>query len=258
MNPSQPAGPLAPESPTGAREGALDGAGQLSHAERDLSDFAYVAAHDLRAPIRAIETLARFVLEDSGEALSSRSRHDVTEIVDRARRLMEQLDVLLAYARIGADERAREAVDIGRLLRELAELYLPGDAFTLELGDDLPTVEAPEAAVDLVFRNLLLNAVKHHDRSTGRVSVTCRADDGAWTFLVSDDGPGIDPEQAEAVFALFRTLRRRSGDSSSDSGSGSGMGLALVRRALEALGGTVRLVPHQGRGATFEVRWPRS
>jgi len=102
-----------------------------------------------------------------------------------------------------------------------------------------------------VFHNLMANALKHHDRAAGTISVTVQELGEHWRFVVEDDGPGIPIEYRQAVFEMFRTLRPR------DEVEGSGMGLALVRRIVGRMGGECGIEGPEGRGARFWFDWPR-
>jgi signal transduction histidine kinase len=103
-----------------------------------------------------------------------------------------------------------------------------------------------------VLRNLINNAIKHHDGLSGRVDVKARALDGWVEFSVCDDGPGIAPEYHERIFQMFQTLRPR------DEVEGSGMGLAIVKKAVEEKGGRIRVESEAGRGACFVFTWPKA
>jgi PAS domain S-box-containing protein len=233
-------------------EGLLEErADALARSNQDLDSFAYVASHDLKAPLRAMEQLAGFVLEDAGDALPEQSRKDLEQVQLRSQRLMGLLNGLLQYSRIGRREGGPSLVETGEVLAELVELYVPGDRFRVEIADDLPVIHAPRPAVELVFRNLLMNAVKHHDRPQGNIWIRCRPEGRYLLFTVADDGPGIPASHREKVFELFQTVRGPGVE------EGSGMGLALVKRTVEIQGGTVALSGNEGRGATFEIRLPR-
>ncbi len=222
----------------------------LSRSNQDLDDFAHVASHDLKAPLRAISQLAMFIEEDVGDALPEDSRADLALLRGRVARLDRLLDGLLEYSRVGRKESESRWINTRALLDDVAELYVPAERFRLEVQDDLPAVHAPRTAVEIVFRNLLMNSVKHHDAEVGTIRVLGHADATHVHFVVEDDGPGIPLNYANKVFQLFQTLHPR------DEVEGSGMGLALVRKALESCGGSIELRPGRGRGASFHFRWP--
>ena len=103
-----------------------------------------------------------------------------------------------------------------------------------------------------MLRNLIGNAIKHHDRAVGHIEISAVEHGDHVEFVVSDDGPGIPPEYHEEIFRMFSTLKPR------DVVEGSGMGLAMVRKILENRGGTIHVESAEGRGATFRFTWPRS
>lgn len=222
----------------------------LERSNRDLDDFAYAAAHDLRAPLRAIDQLARFVEEDSADALTEESRADLATLRQRVQRMQNLMTGLLNYSRIGRDAHRAEVIDTRAMLEEIAEMYLPDDTFTLDVAPDIPEIKAPRDAVELVFRNLLMNSVKHHDHSTGLIRITGERRHNGISIAVEDDGPGIPSKFADRIFKVFQTLKSR------DDHEATGIGLALVMKTMTSLGGTVHLAESPGRGARFELWWP--
>ena len=107
------------------------------------------------------------------------------------------------------------------------------------------------APLEQVLRNLINNAVKHHDRDAGRIEVACTPNGSFNEFIVSDDGPGIDPQYHEQVFRMFETLSPR------DRVEGSGMGLAVIKKIVESYGGNINLRSDGGRGTSFTFTWPK-
>lgn len=227
-------------------------AAALVRSNRELDRFAYVASHDLKAPLRAIDQLAGFVQEDAGDLLPDESRDDLVLLRSRVSRLDTLLNGLLEYSRVGRREADPTWVDMEELLDGIRELYLPSDgSFTFEIDGPLPRVWMPVAAVELVFRNLIGNAVKHHDRPEGRIRIECMEEEHHALFMVHDDGPGIPEGYEERIFGLFETLRPR------DEVEGGGIGLTMVKKTLEVTGGSIRAIPSRERGAHFAVRMPR-
>jgi len=113
-------------------------------------------------------------------------------------------------------------------------------------------LETDRTQLQLVLQNLITNAIKHHDGTSGRIRVEALAEGDGYRFTVTDDGPGIPPQHRERVFQMFQTLRPR------DEVEASGMGLALVRKAVEHAGGTITLDDAPGgRGARFSFTWPK-
>ena len=224
---------------------------ELSKTNKDLDQFVYAASHDLRSPLRAIESLAQFVIEDVGELLPEDSMNDLRQLQSRSQRMERMLNDLLSYSRLRHRSFESELFTVKEMVQEAIELLDIPDGMNVVLPTDDTEVLSPRAPLGQIIRNLIDNAIKHHDRDQGEVVVESTHEGGFVKIEVSDDGPGIAPEDREAVFGIFTTLNRR------DEVDSSGMGLALVKRVVEAHGGTVSILSSEGRGATFQFTWPR-
>ncbi|MEZ5842332.1 MAG: HAMP domain-containing sensor histidine kinase [Hyphomicrobiaceae bacterium] len=224
---------------------------ELARANHDLEAFTAIISHDLKAPMRAL----RYTTEDLARALADPAGGDPHEHLDRlnrqSRRMSGMLTSLLAYVRLDRDDSPDEAVDTRQLIDDIVTgmPVLSGQSITISGSWPLSRVERP--ALDLVLRNLIENALKHHDRPQARVLVSARPADGGIEIAVEDDGPGIPSDLQAAVFRPFTRL----GDPESD---GIGMGLTLVQRAVRRAGGTLQLEsdPPRARGCRFTLFWP--
>lgn len=223
---------------------------QLGKAVKDLDDFAYIASHDLRAPMRGIETLAEWLEEDLGESVSDETRENLKLMRARVTRMNRMLGDVLDYSRAGKAPAEATNVDTAALCAEAATEAGAGGNFEVEIADGLPTVCVPEATLYRVLLELLKNAVEHHDGERGQIVVAHDELDADHIFTVTDDGPGIPEQYRERVFRVFETLKRR------DEAEHSGIGLAIVRRLLGTIGGSVQVgAAPSGRGcvATFSL-----
>lgn len=225
----------------------------LERTNEELENFAYVASHDLKAPLRDIANLASWITEDAMEHLPSGSAQHLERLCDRVTRMQNLLNDLLAYSRAGRVARSGESIDMAQLLDNIRILAAPPDDIEVVLPDDIaamPTLHTPRAPLEQILRNLVSNAVKHRDEHSQRVAIDWRDAGDFVKIMVSDDGPGIAAKFHERIFRLFTTLRPR------DQLEGSGMGLAIVKKLVEAHGGAIT-VDSQGRGATFCFTWPK-
>ena len=225
-------------------------AAELRRANDDLESFAYAASHDLKAPLRGIEHLAIWIEEDLKGTADAEVQENLSLLKSRVRRMASLIEALLQFSRIGRREYPAEPVDIGKMIGDIVELLSLPEGFEVTVAKQMPPLVTQKPPLELIFRNLIGNAVKHHDRPSGRITVEWRDLGDDIEFSVSDDGPGIDPEFQEKIFGMFQTLKPR------DEVEGSGMGLALVKRAVEHHGGTIRLDSRRGvRGARFFFTW---
>ncbi|RAM64584.1 PAS domain-containing sensor histidine kinase [Herbaspirillum rubrisubalbicans] len=226
---------------------------ELKRSNDELLAFAYVASHDLKSPLRGIGQLATWIKEDLAERNTTSIEEHLHMMQQRIARMDKLLDDLLLYSRVGRSELLLADMDAYDLVRQIYDSYLPVSTFTLHLeGQNFP-IRTCQPTLEQVLRNLMSNAVKHHDRPQGTITVAVRrlADDLA-EFTVADDGPGIDPTFHQRVFQMFQTLRPR------DEVEGSGIGLALVKKLVENAGGKISLLSNAPiqRGCTFMFTWP--
>ncbi len=225
-------------------------AAELERSNRELDQFAYSASHDLKAPLRAVHNLARWIAEDC-LLLPETARRDLQLMEQRIVRMERLLDDLLAYSRIGRVQHRVQRVDSRELVRDVIKLLALPEGFTIVIGK-LPVLSTEHTPLEQVFLNLIGNALKHHDRADGRIEIAARDLGDKVEFVVRDDGPGIPAEYHEQVFQMFQTLKPR------DEVEGSGMGLALVKKIVENQGGVVTLASKPGQGAAFHFTWSKA
>jgi PAS domain S-box-containing protein len=226
-------------------------ASDLTRSNEELEQFAYVASHDLRAPLRGIKNLVSWIEEELEQALTGDTRTNLKLLNNRVQRLESLLDNLLEYARAGRQVESVELVDTRALVAELASLLNPPKGFRITAAAALPTLNAPRAPLTQVLQNLINNAIKHHENpSNGHVWVDARPRPGGVEFIVSDDGSGVPPAYRSRVFGMFQTLKPR------DEVEGSGMGLAIVKKLVERYHGEVWLDDGpDGRGLAVHFTW---
>jgi signal transduction histidine kinase len=226
---------------------------ELALVNRDLEEFAYVISHDLKAPLRALRY-------DSGDADRALAAGDVATVGAKLAamrshqaRMLAMLNGLFDYARAGRKAEGIEMADTRQLAENVIAGLAPPAGMNITIEGSWPHLMTLAAPLELVLRNLVGNAIKHHDRAEGRILLSARIGEGTLDITVQDDGPGIPADWQTAVFLPFRKVDDT--DSTQDS---SGMGLALVRRTLDRIGGSIRLQSDAplSRGTTFQVRWP--
>lgn len=224
---------------------------ELARSNHDLDRFAYVASHDLSAPLRAIMQLSSWVLEDVAELLPEQSYQHLLRLQQRAERMDQLLRDLLLYSRAGRKHEHSTMVDTAELLRDIELTVSLPPGFNLVTDGPMPTFWTERAPLALVFRNLIGNAIKHHHRpEVGIVRIAAQLDAPWIVFTVSDNGPGIAAEFHQRIFEMFQTLRPR------DVVEGSGMGLAIVKKTVESFNGTITVNSALGQGSTFRFTWP--
>jgi PAS domain S-box-containing protein len=223
---------------------------ELERRNHELDSFAFIASHDLKSPLRGIDQLATWLGEDLADVIDEKSMQHLRLMRGRINRMENLLDDLLTYSRAGHIDGNLEIVNTENLIRVVFELCCNDARFTLTLEGDFPIFVTARTPLELVMRNLINNAIKHHDKDMGEITVNVKPLNNTFEFTVADDGPGISLEHTERVFAMFQTLRSR------DLVEGSGMGLAIVKKTIETLGGSIYLDVNIPRGAAFRFSWP--
>lgn len=176
----------------------------LEESNRELDQFAYVTSHDLKAPLRAIASLAQFVEEDLADRIDEGSREHLAHLKGRVHRMEALIDGILEYSRAGRVRGSLEPVDTDALLRDVLELLDP-PAGVVQVAEAMPTVLAERVPLQQVFLNLVSNALKHGRADAPRVHVGWRDVGRMWEFSVQDNGPGIAPEYHERIWGIFQT-----------------------------------------------------
>lgn len=224
---------------------------ELERSNRELDQFAYVASHDLKAPLRSINHLATWLSDDAAAVLPATSQAHLDKMRGRIKRMETLLNDLLAYSRAGRQSFKIEPVSIATLVKGIVDLLAPPPGFTVTIKNEMPALPVERVPLETVLRNLIGNALKHHyNPQIGQVQIDVQAQSQVVEFTVADNGPGIDPTFHERIFQVFQTLKPR------DEVEGSGMGLAIVKKLIESRHGTIQVESSLGNGATFRFTWP--
>ena len=227
---------------------------ELQRSNKDLEQFAYVASHDLKAPLRAIEVIIEWLSED----LEGYDQGDIQEnlglLNQRTGRLGQLLEDLLAYSRAGRKVGDVRQIHLDEFVADITALISPPAGMAVSTSKGWPSLATHHAALETVLRNLISNAIKHHpDPASGSINVACSDEGSHVRISVTDDGEGIPAEYADKVFKMFQTLKPR------DDTEGSGMGLAIVQRIIDWQGGSIWFEDGpNGKGVIFHFTWNKS
>jgi len=228
---------------------------ELEERNEELEGFGYSISHDLRAPLRAMQGFSQALLEDSSDRLDDMGKEYAERIVAGAQRMDQLIQDLLAYSRVSRAELRLVPVPLDAIAQSVVgelEASLRARHAVIRVEDPLPVVLGHPATLSQVLTNLLGNALKFvpADR-TPELRVRAENDDGRIRVWVEDNGMGIAPEHQERIFRVFERLH------SGDDYPGTGIGLAIVRKAVERMGGTVGVDSTLGQGSRFWVELQR-
>lgn len=225
----------------------------LKRRNQELDQFAYVASHDLKAPLRAIANLSEWIEEDLEGSLPANNQRQMQLLRGRVHRLEALIDGLLDYSRVGRAQTPVEQVDVNAMLQGLVDSLAPPDGFQVNIAPNMPMFPTKRMPLQQVFLNLIANAFRHHPNPTaGHVQISVQENGRFYEFFVSDDGSGIDPRYHSKIFQIFQTLEAR------DTRENTGMGLSIVKKIVETEGGSISVESQMNQGTTFRFLWPRS
>ncbi|MCY7392575.1 MAG: PAS domain S-box protein [Leptolyngbyaceae cyanobacterium CAN_BIN12] len=220
----------------------------LEERNRELDQFAHIASHDLKAPLRSISNLAEWIEDDLQGQLPAENQQQLELLRKRVLRMEDLITGLLDYSRVGRTYAAIESVAISSLLEEVLDSLDPPAGFAIAIAP-MPTLPARALLLRQVFANLIGNAIKHHDRPDGRITITASDQVDCYEFAVADDGPGIATDYHDRIFVIFQTLTAR------DSKENTGVGLSIVKKIVETEGGQIWVDSEVGQGTTFRFTW---
>nr|WP_236618061.1 PAS domain S-box protein [Rhodopirellula europaea] len=223
---------------------------ELERSNEDLDRFAYIASHDLKAPLRGIMHLTEWIEEDMPPQIGQEVREHLKMLQAQVSRMDMLLNDLLAYARVTRQTGAVEWVDLNVALPELFTFMSPPPTMKLVLPATMPSLSTTRGPLEQIFRNLFGNAIKHAANSS-QVIVTTETAGDSYHFTVRDNGPGIPESSQERIFGMFQTLE------SGKERRGTGMGLHLVKRLVQVQGCDAWVESKINEGSAFHFTWPR-
>jgi signal transduction histidine kinase len=221
---------------------------ELRQSNRELDDFAYIASHDLKEPLRGIHNYSMFLLEDYGGKLDEDGKDKLETLMRLTRRMEVLIDSLLQFSRLGRVDLAMEDVDLGAIVAEVLDslgINLKEEDVEVRMPRPLPTVRADRARVGEIFYNLIVNAVRYNDKPRKWVEIGWLEEDPP-VFYVRDNGIGIQEKHFDSIFRIFKRLHSRE-----KFGGGTGAGLTIVKKIVERHSGRIWLDSTPGEGTTF-------
>ncbi len=237
-----------------AEEALRRQAEELRRSNADLENFAYVASHDLKEPLRAVSGYLQLLERRHKAQLEPKARDFVDRAVKAAGRMDSLINDLLSYSRLSRQSKPPAPTDCNEVLVQVLENLETSirDNGSTVRSSHLPTVVADRPQLVQLFQNLIANAIKFHGDAPPEVSVNAEQRDNEWVFSVRDNGIGMEMEYADRIFDVFQRLH------STSAYPGTGIGLAVCRKVVERHGGRIWVESEPGKGSVFHFTIPNS
>lgn len=221
----------------------------LKRSNAELEDFAYIASHDLKEPLRGIHNYSVFLQEDFSDKLNDEGKEILATMQRLTKRMEELIDSLLYYSRFGRIDLSFRETDLNTVLsEELDSLHLTieNENIDIRIPQKLPTVKCDVVRVREVFRNLITNAIKYNQKPERWIEIGSYIKGKKTVFYVKDNGIGIREKHLNKIFRIFKRLHGRD-----KYGGGAGVGLTIVKKIIERHGGEIWVESTVGEGTTF-------
>lgn len=231
---------------------------ELERSNKELDDFAYIASHDLREPLRAINNHSQYLVKQYTGKLDEKASRRLDRLVYLTQRMDNLVNDLLGFSRLGKMEEELFDTDLNQLVAEEIALISGKNedpAICIELIDELPQVAVSRTQIATVFRNLIINGIKYNRSAVKKIEIGIERiykdaqRELSNVIYVRDNGIGIDPQFHDTVFGMFKRL------SNENMEPGTGAGLAYVKRIIDQIGGTIFIdsVPEKGTTVYFTL-----
>ncbi len=222
---------------------------ELEAVNKDLMNFAHITSHDLKSPLRAINTLANWILMDRENKLTSEAKKHMQLLIDRSERMHRLIEAIFEYINIVNFQAEKVKIDMNKMLQNIIHKISVPQNFSIQIDEKLPTIFFERTRIEQIFENLLENSIRFMDKKEGKIIIKGQDKGSMWEFSVTDNGPGIEEKYFDKVFQIFQTL-----DPIEDN-DGTGIGLALVKKIIDKYNGKIwlRSKPEAGLSVIFTI-----
>ena len=221
----------------------------LERSNRELEDYAQIVSHDLKSPLRSINSLIAWIKEDNEGNLGETTLEYFGMIDNKLEKMEHLIQGVLTYSKIDKADIAKENVDTQEVISNIINIiHIPANII-VSIRGQLPVIRADRFRTQQLFQNLISNAVTYIDKSEGYVEVGVTENIDNYTFYVKDNGIGIAKENHEKVFKIFQSLAKNE--------RSTGLGLSIVKKIIENYKGRIWIESEKGIGTTFYVELPK-
>lgn len=215
---------------------------ELAYQNQELSDYAHMVSHDLKSPLRSIDTLTAWLKEDYADQLDENGKAQINTIRTSVEKMDTLINGILEYSTIGKTSFDVYDVDLNLLTDDIIDIIEVPDHINI-IKPSLPVIKGDKYRLQQLFQNLISNAIAYNDKDQGKIEIGITDKDQFWEFYVKDNGKGIEEVYFEKIFKTFQKLENNQ--------ESSGIGLSVVKKIVDLYGGDIWLTSELGKGTTF-------
>ena len=221
----------------------------LTLSNQELKDFAHVVSHDLKAPLRSMNTLVTWLEEDCEEFSNQSIKDNFKRLLKKIDKMDHLISGILKYASVDRVENNKKLINLQKVVNVIiATIHIPKH-IDINIIKELPIIQGDKFRLHQLFQNLISNAIKYCDKEKGYVNIDFKEVGDMWEFKIEDNGVGIKEKYHKKVFEIFQTLDERE--------NATGIGLSIVKKILMIYGGDVWINSEHGKGTTFYFTLPK-
>ncbi|TYP96710.1 phospho-acceptor domain-containing protein [Tenacibaculum adriaticum] len=221
----------------------------LEKQNQELNEYAHIVSHDLKSPLRIIDTVTNWLIEDYKDVMNNECQGNLQLILNNVEKMDSLICDILDYSTIDKAETNIYDVDLQHLVTEIINIIHIPAHINVKIIETLPIVKGDKFRLQQLFQNLLINAVNYIDKPKGKVEVGVEERNGFWQFYIRDNGKGIPEMYYEKIFKVFQKLENNE--------KSTGIGLAIVKKIIDYYGGSISLDSQINKGTTFYFTLPK-
>lgn len=224
---------------------------KVDERTKDLEDFAYIISHDLKAPLRAINQLSNWIIEDYEKTLDDEGKNILHLMEDRIGTMESLINGVLEYSRIGRNQEASSYVYFEKLLNEITKTFSTEKNIIFEINNNISILKGNKTKFVQVYQNLISNAIKYMDKPKGIISLTTQTNPTNYILIIKDNGSGIEDKFLPHIFEIFNTAGRETTKRS------TGIGLSIVKKIIDSFDGSIQVNSVVKEGTEFIITIPK-
>ena len=221
----------------------------LEKQNQALNEYAHMVSHDLKAPLRSIDTLINWFMEDNQEMMNEKNKESLSIILSNVEKMDLLIKGILEYSSVEKQEAEDRTIDLNFLIDEVVRTIHIPDHITLTVDNALPKVYGNQYRFKQLFQNLIQNAIKYNDKAAGIIHIGSSETDAESKFYVKDNGIGIAEKYQSKIFKVFSKLHNND--------PSSGIGLSIVEKIIDIYHGKIWLESQENIGTTFYFTLPK-